>query len=54
MQKDEEDVAEIIGDGKIYRVCVLDQKGAFHNAQNAANLKVALEKSGYNVLITES
>lgn len=54
LKKDEDDVAEITGVGKIYRVCVLDQKGAFHNAQNAANLKAALEKSGYNVLITES
>lgn len=50
----EADAGEITGTGKIYRVCVLDQKGAFHNAQNAANLKAELEKSGYNVLITES
>lgn len=54
LPSNEADAGEITGTGKIYRVCVLDQKGAFHNAQNAANLKAALEKSGYNVLITES
>lgn len=54
LPSNEVDAGEITGTGKIYRVCVLDQKGAFHNAQNAANLKAVLEKSGYNVLITES
>lgn len=40
-------------ESKIYRVSVLEQKGAFHNAQNAQNLLKALESAGFRAIITE-
>lgn len=53
-KNDELDVSsEKIDESKIYRVSVLDQKGAFHNAENAHNLLVALETAGFKAIITE-
>lgn len=45
--------SEKIDETKIYRVSVLDQKGAFHNIENAHNLLVALESAGFKAIITE-
>lgn len=53
MPDDELDVAEKSDANKIYRVSVLDQKGAFHNIENAHNLLVALESAGFKAIITE-
>lgn len=54
VKKDELDVlGEKIDESKIYRVSVLNQKGAFHNAENAHNLLVALESAGFKAIITE-
>lgn len=53
MPDDELDVAEKSDVNKIYRVSVLDQKGAFHNIENAHNLLVALESAGFKAIITE-
>ena len=50
---DEIDIAEKTDDSKVYRVSVLDQKGAFHNIENAHNLLVALESAGFKAIITE-
>lgn len=51
---DELDVSSAkIDESKIYRVSVLDQKGAFHNIENAHNLLVALECAGFKAIITE-
>lgn len=53
-KNDELDVSsEKIDETKIYRVSVLDQKGAFHNIENAHNLLVALESAGFKAIITE-
>lgn len=53
-KNDELDVSsEKIDEAKIYRVSVLDQKGAFHNIENAHNLLVALESAGFKAIITE-
>lgn len=53
MPDDELDVSEKSDVNKIYRVSVLDQKGAFHNIENAHNLLAALESAGFNAIITE-
>lgn len=53
MPDDELDVAEKSDANKIYRVSVLDQKGAFHNIENAHNLLAALESAGFKAIITE-
>ena len=53
MPDDELDVSEKIDTNKIYRVSVLDQKGAFHNIENANNLLKALESAGFKAIITE-
>lgn len=53
MPDDELDVSEKSDVNKIYRVSVLDQKGAFHNIENAHNLLVALESAGFKAIITE-
>lgn len=50
---DEIDVSEKTDADKVYRVSVLDQKGAFHNIENAHNLLVALESAGFKAIITE-
>lgn len=50
---DELDVSEKTDTNKIYRVSVLDQKGAFHNSENAYNLLLALESAGFKAIITE-
>lgn len=50
---DELDVAEKTDSKKIYRVSVLDQKGAFHDFANAQNLLKALESAGFKAIITE-
>ncbi len=50
---DELDVSVCSDEKKIYRVSVLDQKGAFHNIENAHNLLVALESAGFKAIITE-
>lgn len=50
---DELDVAVKCEENKVYRVSVLDQKGAFHNIENAHNLLVALENAGFKAIITE-
>lgn len=47
------DVSENTDPHKIYRVSVLDQKGAFHNIENAHNLLAALESAGFKAIITE-
>lgn len=54
MPDDELDVSEKTDTNKIYRVSVLDQKGAFHNIENAHNLLVALESAGFKAIITEA
>lgn len=38
---------------KIYRVCVTEQKGAFHSYENALKLQKELELQGYKTIITE-
>lgn len=53
MPDDELDVSEKSDANRIYRVSVLDQKGAFHNIENAHNLLVALESAGFKAIITE-
>lgn len=53
MPDNELDVSEKSDENKIYRVSVLDQKGAFHNIENAHNLLVALESAGFKAIITE-
>lgn len=53
MPDDELDVSEKTDQYKIYRVSVLDQKGAFHNLENAHNLLLALESAGFKAIITE-
>lgn len=53
MSDDELDVSEKADANKIYRVSVLDQKGAFHNIENAHNLLAALESAGFKAIITE-
>lgn len=53
MPDDELDVSEKTDNNKIYRVSVLDQKGAFHNIENAHNLLTALESAGFKAIITE-
>lgn len=50
---DELDVSEKTDPHKIYRVSVLDQKGAFHDFANAQNLLKALESAGFKAIITE-
>ena len=50
---DELDVSEKTDPRKIYRVSVLDQKGAFHGFANAQNLLKALESAGFKAIITE-
>lgn len=52
MPDDELDVSEKSDANKIYRVSVLDQKGAFHNIENAHNLLAALESAGFKAIIT--
>lgn len=54
MPDDELDVSEKSDVNKIYRVSVLDQKGAFHNIENAHNLLAALESAGFKAIITEA
>lgn len=50
---DELDVSEKTDADKVYRVSVLDQKGAFHSIENAHNLLLALESAGFKAIITE-
>ena len=47
------DVATSANTKRLYRVSVLDQKGAFHDFANAQNLLKALESAGFKAIITE-
>lgn len=47
------DIATSADTNRVYRVSVLDQKGAFHNIENAHNLLAALESAGFKAIITE-